>query len=238
MFIDLHSHILHGVDDGPESFEMSMEMLRLACETGIRSLVATPHILDSFQNEELILSRFRKLSKAAIEEKHPVDVFLGTEINFQFGIEEFLETSIGTYRGMGLYFLVETTMTHYPKRFEETLFNIIQTGKIPIFAHPERIGPITGDIDLISRLVNMGMLIQLNSGSLLGIFGGRVNTFSWELMDRELVHFIASDAHNTRRRTFNLDEVWEDVCERYDEDTAERLMYTNPLKVLTSEKVY
>ena len=238
MFIDLHSHILHGVDDGPESFEMSMEMLRLACDTGIRALVATPHILDSFQNEELIISRFRKLSKAAIEEKLPIDVFLGAEINFQFGIEEFLETSIGTYRGMGLYFLIETTMTHYPKHFEETLFNIIQTGKIPIFAHPERIGPITGDIDLISRLVNMGMLIQLNSGSLLGIFGGKVNTFAWELVEKRLVHFIASDAHSTRRRTFNLDKVWDEVCERYDEDTAEKLMYTNPLKVLAAEKVY
>ena len=238
MLIDLHSHILHGVDDGPESFEMSMEMLCLACDTGIRALVATPHILDNFQNEELIISRFRKLSKAVIEEKLPIDVFLGTEINFQFGIEEFIETSIGTYRGMGLYFLVETTMTHYPKHFEETLFNIIQTGKIPIFAHPERIGPITGDIDLVSRLVNMGMLIQLNSGSLLGIFGGKVNTFAWELMEKGLVHFIASDAHSTRRRTFNLDEVWDEVCDRYDEDTAEKLMYTNPLKVLTAEKVY
>ena len=238
MFIDLHSHILHGVDDGPESFEMSMEMLRLACETDIRALVATPHILDSFQNEELIISRFRKLSKAAIEEKLPVDVYLGSEINFQFGIEEFLETSIGTYRGMGLYFLVETTMTHYPKHFEETIFNIIQTGKIPIFAHPERIGPITGDIDLVSRLVNMGMLIQINSGSLLGIFGGKVNTFAWELVEKKLVHFIASDAHSTRRRTFNLDEVWDEVCDRYDEDTAEKLMFTNPLKVLTAEKVY
>lgn len=238
MLIDLHSHILHGVDDGPESFEMSMEMLRLACEKGIRALVATPHILDSFQNEELVISRFRKLSKAAIEEKLPVDVYLGSEINFQFGIEEFLETSIGTYRGRGLYFLVETTMTHYPKHFEETIFNIIQTGKIPIFAHPERIGPITGDIDLVSRLVNMGMLIQINSGSLLGIFGGKVNTFSWELMEKGLVHFIASDAHSTRSRTFNLDEVWDEVCDRYDEDTAEKLMYTNPLKVLTAEKVY
>jgi len=238
MLIDLHSHILHGVDDGPESFEMSMEMLRLACDTGIRALVATPHILDSFQNEELIISRFRKLSKAVIEEKLPIDVFLGTEINFQFGIEEFLETIIGTYRGMGLYFLVETTMTHYPKHFEETLFNIIQTGKIPIFAHPERIGPITGDIDLVSRLVDMGMLIQINSGSLLGIFGGKVNTFAWELVEKRLVHFIASDAHSTRRRTFNLDEVWDEVYDRYDEDTAEKLMYSNPLKVLTSEKVY
>ena len=237
MLIDLHSHILHGVDDGPETFEMSLEMLRVAYESGVRVLVATPHILDSFQNEELIVSRFRKLSRAIVDEKMPVDLFLGSEINFQFGMEDFLETSIGTYRGMGRYFLVETTLTHYPKHFEETMYAILGTGKIPIFAHPERVGPIVGNSDLIANLVASGILIQINSGSLLGIFGEKIKTYSWELLQRGLVHFIASDAHNTRRRTFSMDNAWDEVCKRFDEDTAERLMYHNPLKMLMSERI-
>jgi len=237
MLIDLHSHVLHGVDDGPETFEMSLEMLRVACENGVRVLVATPHILDSFQNEELIVSRFRKLSRAIVDEKLPIDLFLGSEINFQFGIEDLLETSIGTFRGMARYFLVETTLTHYPKHFDEVMYSIIGTGKIPIFAHPERVGPIVGNSDLIANLVAAGVLIQINSGSLLGIFGERIKSFSLELLERGLVHFIASDAHNTRRRTFSMDDAWDEVCRRFDEDTAELLMYHNPLKVIMSESI-
>ena len=237
MLIDLHSHLLHGVDDGPESFEMSMEMLRSACESGIRVVVATPHILDSFQNEDLILSRFRKITEVIIEEKLEIDVFVASEINFQFGIEDFLESSIGTYRGMGRHFLVETTLTHYPKHFEETLAKIIQSGKTPIFAHPARVGPIVGDIELIYRLVNMGLLMQVNSGSLLGVFGSKVSTFAWEIVEKKMAHFVASDAHNMRRRSFNLKEAWHEVRDRIDEETADRLMFHNPLKVLSGERV-
>jgi len=235
--VDIHTHVLYGVDDGPESVEMSMEMLRRACDTGVRIVVATPHILDSFQNEDLILAHFRKLTQAVVAEKLPIDIYLGSEINFQFGMEDYFSTAIGTYRGMGRYFLVETTLTHYPKHFEETLEKIVPGGRIPIFAHPERVGPIVGDVDLIARLTDLGVLMQVNSGSLLGMFGGRVNTFAWELVDRDLVHFIASDAHDNRRRAFNLDEVWEELCGRKGEDTAERLMFRNPLNMLFGEPV-
>lgn len=237
MLVDIHSHVLYGVDDGPESFEMAMEMVRFACETGIRVVVATPHILDNQLNEELVFSRFRKLSETIIDEKLPIDLFLGSEINFQFGMDEILETSIGTYRGMGRYFLVETTLTHYPKHFDETMFDILMNGRIPIFSHPERVGPIIGNIDLIEYLVGQGILVQINSGSLLGMFGERIHDFAWKLLEKGLVHFIASDAHNTRRRTFTLDAAWNEVYDRYGEDTAEKLFYTNPLRVIFSENV-
>ncbi|MBT4482607.1 MAG: hypothetical protein HOC71_02905 [Candidatus Latescibacteria bacterium] len=236
MLVDIHSHILNGVDDGPESFEMAMEMVRFACETGIRVVVATPHILDN-QNEELVISRFRKLSEAIIDEKLPIDLFLGSEINFQFGINEILDTSIGTYRGIGRYFLVETTLTHYPKHFDETLFELQTNGRIPIFAHPERVGPIVGNSDLVEYLVAQGILVQVNSGSLLGMFGKRVHDFAWKLIEKGLVHFIASDAHNMRRRSFNLDAAWNEVYKLYGEETAEKLFCNNPLRMIFSENV-
>jgi len=237
MLIDLHTHILYGVDDGPESIDLSMEMLRSACSGNIRAVVATPHILDGFQSEELIFSHFRKLTGAVIEEKLPIDIFLGSEINFQFGMEDFLESSVGTFRGMGRYFLVETTLTHYPKHFEETMSRILEGGRVPVFAHPERVGPIVGDTDLIRLLVGMGMLVQINAGSLLGMFGERIRKFAWDLLDLNVVHFVASDAHDIRRRTFNLDEAWKAVRKKYDEDTADLLMFDNPLRVLTGESI-
>ena len=237
MMIDIHSHILFGVDDGPEVFEHSLDMLRAAASRGIRVIFATPHILDSSQSEELILANFRKITAAIIEEKIPIDCYLGSEINFQFGMEAFLEWSMGTYRGMGRYFLVETTLSHYPRHFDEIMDKMIRQGYRPVFAHPERVGPITGDRELISCLVDSGLLIQINSGSLLGLFGGKIQTFAWELLDHGLAHFVASDAHGMRHRTINLDSAWNEISTRYDEGLAELLLWENPRRIVTGEHI-
>ena len=239
MMIDLHSHVLHEVDDGSDSLEMSIEMLRLACDTGIRAVVATPHILDGFHTgyEELVGRKFRELCRKVIDYKLDVDVYLGSEIHFQYGIEDIIESSMGSYRGMGKYFLVETPLTHYPNRFEEALFRFIALGKKPIFAHPERINPLIGNVTTIERLADNGVLIQVNSGSVLGRFGSKVYNFAISLLDKGLVHFIASDAHSSRQRTFNLIRAWKVIEELYGEDIAEKLFYTNPLHVLFSESI-
>ena len=236
MFIDLHSHILHGVDDGPESLEMAVEMIQFAADNGIRAICATPHVLDSLQNEDLVISRFKKISETVREADIPIDLYLGAEINFQFGIEEILESPIGTYRGMGRYFLVETTLTHFPKHFESTIQSVINSGRRAIFAHPERVGPIVGDIDLLKDLTNIGILLQVNAGSLLGNFGSKTKNFAWDILENKLASFVASDAHDMRRRAFNLKEVWQRICDKYDDDTADRLMFDNPMKVIMGER--
>ncbi len=237
MYIDLHSHILNGVDDGPESLEMALEMIKYASENGVRAICATPHVLDSLQNEDLVLSRFKRLSEAVQDAEINVDLYLGAEINFQFGIEEILESPIGTYRGMGRYFLVETTLTHFPKHFEETLHGIIQQGKRPIFAHPERVGPIVGDIELLRDLTNIGILLQVNAGSLVGNFGSKTKKFVWEILENGLATFIASDAHDMRRRKFNLDKAWHMVVDAFDDDIADKYMFDNPLHVIMGENI-
>ena len=239
MMIDLHSHVLHKVDDGSDSIEMSIEMLRLAVDTGIHVVVATPHILDGFTPgfEEAVTTKFNELCKKVIDYKLDVDLYLASEIHFQYGMEKIIESSIGTFRGLGKYFLIETPLTNYPGRFEEVLYRIISWGKRPIFAHPERINPIIGDVDLIARLVDNGVLVQMNSGSVLGRFGSKVYNFSVELLEKGLVHFIASDAHSSRQRRFNLSRGWNVIVEKYGEDFAEKLFYSNPMKVLFSEQV-
>lgn len=239
MMIDLHSHVLHGVDDGSDSLEMSIEMLRLACDTGIRAVVCTPHVLDGFISgfEESVIAKFRELCRTVIDYKLDIDLYLGSEIHFQYGMEDIIESSIGSYRGLGLYFLVETPLTSFPNRFEEVLLNIISWGKKPIFAHPERINPLIGNVDAIARLADNGVLIQVNSGSVLGRFGTKVYNFTIELIERGLVHFIASDAHSSRHRTFNLNRAWDFIVDQYGEDFAEKIFYTNPMHVLFSEQI-
>ncbi|MCE5251224.1 hypothetical protein LLG96_13490 [bacterium] len=239
MMIDLHSHVLHAVDDGATSLEMALDMLRNAIDSGIQVIAATPHILDGLQigYEETIVARFRDLSQSVIDNKLDIDVYLASEIHFQFGMEDIIESSIGTYRGLGKYFLVETPLTHYPKRFEDVLEQVLNRGKKPILAHPERVSPLMDDFDTISRLVQNGVLMQVNSGSITGRFGNKIASFALQLIDRGLVHFIASDAHSTNRRGFTLAEARIIVEEQYGDDIAERLFFTNPRSVLFSETV-
>jgi len=117
------------------------------------------------------------------------------------------------------------------------LSRILAKGKKPIFAHPERVNPLIGNITLIERLADNGVLIQVNSGSVLGRFGSKVYNFVISLLDQGLVHFIASDAHSSHQRTFNLVRAWNVINESYGEDFAEKLFYTNPKHVLFSEQV-
>ena len=237
--VDLHSHVLHTVDDGSDSLEMSIEMLRFACDTGIRAVVATPHILDGFTAdfEEAVINKYHELCKTVIDYKLDIDVFLGSEVHFQYGIENIIESSIGSYRGMGKYSLIETPLTHYPDRFEEMLYRLVRMGKKPIFAHPERVNPLIGDVDTITRLADNGVLMQMNAGSVLGRFGSKVMNFSISLLNKGLINFVSSDAHSSRQRRFNLNRAWDVIEERYGEDHAEKLFYTNPMAVLFSEKV-
>ncbi len=148
-----------------------------------------------------------------------------------------MNRSFGTYRGMGRYFLVEPPMSQYPAHFEQSVSALLARGKQPIFAHPERIQPLIGNSERVASLIRDGFLTAVSSGSLLGSFGRRIQAFAWELIDLGFVHIVASDAHDTVDRTFNLDVTWEAITERYGEDTAEMLLTKNPLHVLFGEPV-
>ena len=132
---------------------------------------------------------------------------------------------------------MEVSLTHYPKRFEDTLLTLLSQGKVPIFSHPERVGPLIGDFETIETLVDHGVLMQINSGSILNDFGSRITEFTSALLDKGLVHFIASDAHSIRRRPFNLDKTRNIITEKYGEDLADKLMYINPMCVLFNEEI-
>jgi protein-tyrosine phosphatase len=239
MYIDIHSHFLHGVDDGPDTIETSIKMLRRAVMSGIRAVAATPHIIDNLSPgwEETVLLRFREIARAVIEEQIEIDVYLGSEIYFQFNLPELVEWSIGSYRGMGAYSLIETSLSQYPRHFEQTLDILLARGKHPIFAHPERVSSLLGDSGRIAALVEKGILIQVSAGSLLGDFGRKIESFTWELLERGVVHCVASDAHDLFERPFNLDTAWNAVTARCGEDTAGLLMYSNPRHILFGEEV-
>ena len=235
--IDIHSHIIPQVDDGPGSLETSLEMLEIAVEDGITEIVATPHILSNleFQREQEILTRFAELQEAVASKGLPIKLHLGSEIYIEPEID--LNHQIATLGDNGRYFLIEFPMQGIPVFAAEHFFRVMMEERTPIIAHPERNAGIIGNPERAAEFVRRGSLLQVNAGSLTGRFGSTVKETAWKLLDAHLVHFVASDAHDTNSRPPKLQRAYDLVAERLGEEWSRMLFHDNQVRVLRGEPI-
>lgn len=235
--IDLHTHILPGFDDGATSWEETLDMLRQAEEDGITDLVATPHILGpaDVAREGEISELFAQLVKMKEQEGLSLRVHVGAEIYVHQ--EMHLDRPFLTLGGNGRYFLVEFPMASIPPFAEEQFFALIVAGYRPIVAHPERNMVVLRNPAVAETLVERGVLLQLNSGSLRGVFGPDTRRLAEQLVEARLVHVVASDAHGASARRPRLRECLALVARRWGEEVAARLFVENPRRILAGEEV-
>lgn len=239
--IDIHCHILPGLDDGSDNIEESVRMARLAVDGGTRAIIATPHsnIPGSYQNhcDKAYVIAFRDLQKRLEEEKIPLKILPGHEI---FAAENFIEL-IKSKKLLTLnnsvYPLVEFGFTEHSDSVFEKIEMLLAEGFTPIVAHPERYAFTAEDIFAPFRLKNMGCLLQINKGSLKGSFGREAYFASHAIIENELADFIASDAHSPYMRTPFLADAYDIVSEIRSENYAELLLVQNPIKVLQNKKI-
>ena len=195
---DLHAHILPGVDDGSRTPEETLEMSRVAAETGTRIILATPHRKDV--TEESSVAHIRRLiaDMNAQNAEHGIDIAL--VLGMENHLDEALPTEIDAGRALPMngsrYILVEMPFFGRPDYIERTLFEVQDRGLTPVLAHPERIEAFQEDVDLLAMLVQRGMLSQITSGSVVGTWGDEVKKFTHQLLDRRLAHVMASDTHS------------------------------------------
>ncbi|SEN49132.1 protein-tyrosine phosphatase [Mesobacillus persicus] len=213
--IDLHCHILTGIDDGAQTDNDSLEMAKLAVQEGITTIIATPHhkngrYLNPKQN---VLAKVAELNKRLLEERIDLKILPGQEtaINGEL-LEDFDSGQIMTLNDTN-YVFVELPSDHVPRYSEKMLFDLQLKGLIPVIVHPERNREIHERPELLYKLVEKGALAQLTAGSLCGKFGKKIKSFSEQLIEANLVHFIASDAHNVTSRGFHLRQAY-DVVEK------------------------
>jgi protein-tyrosine phosphatase len=235
--IDIHSHIIPYTDDGAETWEDSLFMIQNADAEGIRTIVATPHILSEhhFKEEEEIIKKFQQLKENIKAAGLKIEMTLGCEIYAQ--PDTTLNHKIATLNSNGTYFLIEFPMNSIPKFAPEKLFDFAMEDKVPIIAHPERNVGFQTRPDFIYEYVLRGSLMQINQGSLLGRFGERAKTLSFKMIENNLAHFIASDGHKKDTRTVTLTECYNLISDKYGNDIANRLFYENPLKAINGEKI-
>ena len=235
--IDTHSHLIPYFDDGSADWEMSLDMLRQGEEDGITEVVCTPHIMSKrdFDREDELMSLYEQLQKRVKDAGLSIKLHLGAELYVQPDLE--LDRQFATIAGNGRYFLVEFPMNIVPDFVTQHFFEMVMDDKIPVIAHPERNGRIINEPEKAYEFVERGALLQVNSGSLLGIFGKVVKSVAIKLMDANLVTLIGSDAHDLRSRPFKLKQAFEFVKETWGIDRAQHLFYDNPRHILQAEDV-
>ncbi len=234
--IDLHAHILPGVDDGPKHIESSLKMLRMAASDGIKEIVATPHILggiDKRQND-FLLSKFEELTDAAAQEGIKIKIHLAAEIYINPHIEDLIEYPCCTFDGKGRFVLVEFPMNGLPFGYESILRRLVDNGIVSIVAHPERNYQISKNNGIARKIIDAGAVLQVNAGSLLGVFGRRVKKAAYRLLESNMVYVVASDAHNHRSRPPQLSAVKEHIIKLTDDETAQDLINNNPDFILSA----
>ncbi len=201
--IDLHCHILPGIDDGPADMNESLAMARYAVKDGISAVVATPHALGSgFDNSP------KKIHQAILDfqnrldiEKIPLTLHPGAEIHLCPDMARRIMAGETVFLSKNRRcILVEFPFQSVPMGFKEELFQLAVNGITPVIAHPERNPMIGHDPEFLHELAAMGCLVQVNSTSVTGGFGDGIMAVAHRLIEKRLVHVIASDAHSADHR--------------------------------------
>ncbi len=207
--VDLHCHILPGLDDGARTIDDALDMARAAASAGIARMVATPHIRDDHPFPlELMDERLGTLREALVEADIPVKVARGGEVALSKVTELDDETLATLCIGMGAYLLVESPHTEVTGLLERVVFELQSRGFRPLLAHPERCPSFLSDLPRLERLVERGVLCSVTAGSMQGQFGTTVQRFTATLFAAGLVHNVASDSHDARRRPPGLSQAF------------------------------
>ena len=203
--IDLHCHVLPGIDDGPETIEGSVAIARAAAAAGIRTLVATPHVAAQYPNDAETIARLVvEVSERLERERIPVAVLPGAEIAITHLPE--LDPAQLSLLGLGggPWLLVEPPFSPVAPGLRASLLDLRRRGHRLVLAHPERCGALQRDHDVLRSLADAGVLMSITAGSLVGRFGGEVRRHALALAREGLIHNVTSDAHDTRRRAPGL----------------------------------
>lgn len=232
--IDLHCHLLPGIDDGAADEAVSLEMARIAVADGIRTTACTPHIYPGFYENDRagIEARVARLQRRLDEEGIALGLTFGADAHLTPDLLGRVRAKTAPTIAGGRYLLVEPSHTVATPRFAEAVFDFVAAGYVPVITHPERLAWIESHYATFAALVRGGAWMQLTAGSLAGRFGRTSQRFGQRMLGDGLVHILATDAHGTRHRAPLLAEGCR-AAERYvGAEEARRLVVDRPQAIL------
>jgi protein-tyrosine phosphatase len=234
--IDLHSHLLPGIDDGSKDLAMSLAMARVAAADGITTIACTPHILPGVYNNSgpAIRRAVARLAESIAKAGIPITLVTGADVHIAPDLEAQLRDGRVLTLNDSRYLLLEPPHHVLPPRFEDLIFELQAAGYFPILTHPERLSWLEGHYDLIGRLVSSSVLMQITAGSVMGRFGRRPRYWAERMLDEGLCHLLATDAHNTEQRAPRMAEARDVVAQRLGDDEAINLILRRPQDILNN----
>lgn len=226
--IDLHCHILPGLDDGPRTLQTSIEMARQAADDGIRTIVATPHINSPYPDLDNIEQTRLLLQEKLLSENIPITLLPGGEV------DAFMDPNLLKQYTLNNtpYLLVEFPHSHWPSHASKILFEMISQGLYPIIAHPERNPGIIRKPQQLLDLLDSNVKIQITAGSLAGQFGNGSQACARYLLKKRAVHFLATDAHGLDFRCPILSKGRKVAAKILGKQEALKLVEDNPKAVI------
>lgn len=236
MLVDIHNHILFGLDDGAQNIDETARMARQAVKNGITHIIATPHHKNGkYDNPAtVILSRVNEVNNLLQTLEIPLTVLPGMEIHLHGDIVKGLKqspTDLLTLNQTNKYILIELPYSHIPHFTEEIFYELQLLGYVPVIAHAERNREFQKHPNQLYNLIQKGALAQITAASVTGVFGRELQKFSRRLFKHSLVHFIATDAHNTDRRGFELKSAYEYINLHFSEKHV-RYLQENAIKLV------
>ena len=244
--IDIHAHILPGVDDGAKNWEQSLEMAQMAVKDGIRVMVATPHFFSGrtpdqgqLNDKEIILQYVAQLRQKLSEATIPLEIIPGCD--FPLGVESLKLLAEGralTINDANRYLLLELPDTSLPPAMEEICFYLQSKGITPIITHPERHLILQEMPQKLKRLIDLGCLVQMTGNSLTGWFGRRVKKVSRQLIKLGYIHLLATDAHSPKGRPPVLSQAVTELSRLVGENRAWAMVHDLPEKIIAGEPCF
>lgn len=237
MYIDIHSHIIPGIDDGARDESVALKMLKMAQQSGTGHIIATPHYVygNTRYGFATIIEKCEALNRLAASAGINITVYPGCEVFITPELIELYEQGLIGTLANSCYMLVEFPMMSIPSYTDNVLYNLQLKGITPIIAHPERYSEIQYDSERLKSFIDRGILAQVNSGSITGVYGRESKKSVMRIIKEGLVQFVASDAHSASGRNPDMSKAAAIIEKKYGSKMRNDLFSLNPTKIINIE---
>lgn len=235
--IDIHNHILPGIDDGAKDLDESLQMLRCAAQEGITEIIATSHFhyKRGHASPGKVKEVLKKLQNAADQEKIPVKLHAGNELFYTYELLEKIKAKEVLTLAKTDYVLLEFSESTEPRKIHNAVYQFLSEGYFPIIAHIERCQAFSGSVEFAREISKMGAYYQINADCLTETFGWHIKRFAKNMLQEGLVQFVATDAHDVavRKPVYGKAEDW--LIKKIGQSEAEKILAENPKKLLQNQ---
>lgn len=238
--IDIHTHILFNIDDGSDSIEESIEIIKKYYKKGIRHIVLTPHYIENTDyncNNKNKKKLLKELEKRLEEESIDIKLYMGNEVYISKNIVELLKNKEIETINNSRYLLLELPFISEDQDTLSIIHDLVLSNIIPIIAHPERYDYIEKDLSKLEKMKSMGALLQVNTGSLYGKYGKSSKKTVKKILKKQLADFIATDVHHSKRGYKSARQIKRKISSLANKKYAKKILKENQVKVLFDEDI-